>query len=74
VIRIEKRLPHSGGDRGRPIIVKLEEDHQPWEILRNGKNLRLHRSEKIRRIRIANDLTAEQRVEEDRMFKEIKDR
>jgi hypothetical protein len=72
VIRIGKR--NTENNRPRPIIVKLEEDHQPWIILKNSRNLRAHRDENVRSIRIAKDLTMMQREEEKKLYEELKER
>ena len=53
---MEKRTENS--NRPRPIIVRMEQDHEPWIILRNGRRLNDEENEVFKRIRIAKDLIA----------------
>ena len=58
MIRIGKKRENS--ERPRPLIVRLEQDHEPWVVLKNARKLNDVADTKFKKIRIAKDLTQKQ--------------
>ena len=52
-----------GGNRHRPVLVKLETSHMKYDILKNAKNLKNTQKEWIKKNSITKDMTIKEREE-----------
>ena len=70
VIRIGKKRENSG--RPRPLLVWLEQDHEPWVILKNARKLNDVADARFKKIRIAKDLTQKQQQVENELYSKLR--
>ena len=54
--------------------MRLEQDHEPWIILRNARRLNDEESEVFTRIRIAKDLTPKQHEHGRELYNQLKEK
>ena len=60
--------------RKRPLLVKLNNEHDKWKILKNAKNLKHEQREERKNIGISKDLTKKEREQEKKLRTELKRR
>ena len=54
--------------------MRMEQDHEPWIILRNTRRLNDEENEVLKRIRIAKDLTPKQKEHERELYNQHKEK
>ena len=70
VIRIGKKRENS--KRPRPLIVRLEQDHEPWVVLKNVRKLNDVADTRFKKIRIAKDLMQKQQQVQNELYSKLR--